>query len=171
MFEFLGACPALTLSVLFLNRHSLCLEKTPHSCVCKPGLFVTRQLKRSLSNLKLFNLLFPVYFPSSLSLLLVLTPLCFNVRAQRRGGKLCFGKKQRGLGLSVLIFWPVVHVMSVKGIKMYHQTNLSVTPTTVLPPSLPPHPFHFSTVCYQRAEGATSHRSSETSNAWRPLIS
>lgn len=140
--------------------------------------------KGSLSSLKLFNLLLPVYFPSSLSLFLPLAPLCFNVKAHQRGEKLCFvlrgsrsGKTEGG----ALCVNPLArgHVMSVKGIKTYHKTNLSVTPTTVLRSLLhylPPRPFHFSTDVFvireQRGPGqeATRHRSWEISSACRPLV-
>lgn len=118
-----------------LNCYSLCLEKTPNGCVCTLVLFVTR----SLSSLKVFNLLFPVYSPSSFSLLLVLSPLCFNAQVQQRGEKLCFvlggrrSGKKRGVGRPLCVnLLACGRVMSVKGIKTYHQTNLSITPTTVL---------------------------------------
>lgn len=48
-------CPGFLF--FLLNCYVLCLEKTPHGFVCSRVLFVPR----SLSSLKVFNLLFPAY--------------------------------------------------------------------------------------------------------------
>lgn len=69
---------------------------------------------------------------------------CFNVQVQHRGENLCFvlgvscSGKNRGWVGRPLCANPLAcgHVMSLKGIKTYHQTNLTVTPTTVCRSSL-----------------------------------
>lgn len=146
-------------------------ENTPWLCL-QPGLFVTRQRKASLSSLRLFNLLFPVYFlPAHFSFSHLCVLMC-----RRSGGEENFvlsceaaavEKKKGGERPLCVNLLARGHVMSVKGIKTYHQTNLSVTPTTVLRsilhslppphPSLPPHPFTFPLMCLL-SEGRGSRR-------------
>lgn len=130
--------------------------------------------KGSLSSL----LLFPVYFPSSLSLFLLLTlyvSVCWCRREERNFVWSCEEatvEKEEG-GLCALICWPAVMLWVWRGLK--HITKLICPlhrqPCSAVyrPTSLLPLPFHFPTdVFVIREQRATKHRSLELSSACRP---